>query len=563
MEQSTLYFFSTYTAPKLAGYFSASFWEKRVPQASTAEPSIRHAMIAIGAVHQDFCNRHENTAAGFDVSLKAFAIRHYTKAISHLHQLMATRTQQLDITLISCILFIVFDCLIGHHTSALIHLKAGLKILEDIKAQNAAGGATFNNTSTHEWEREFAPLLLGLGVQAASFVNPRFRKDRAGLWESLKAVRIPTHPLTFHSLDEARHALETLAVDIMGERTSESPHPEQQDKETHIAALKNWTKALDRYLTNYATRETSVSRVRCGANMLKVHSLMMTIVVDPSASEDKFERIISLCEFLVAANTSCGRTAPLLSFSADFGIIAPLFFTALRAPSVSLQQRAYDLLSRAPGREGMWDSDDALLVAGEAILGSEHSNIKQEYPVWNDIQERLHAEPFSNRRQDISILSSTFVHEMPVPMRAQTMDSYFQQPPRSTPLDHHFSTPPPSTSSHLQHLEYTPHSTPPPSHLQSFDCNTPMVKLEYSTPPPSSSTFSHLDFTPQTPPSQNFGAHTPPVSIYDPSHHHETRFSSPPMFDPQTPPNCELPSSEGRGPFIMSDFMMEPFSIQM
>lgn len=425
MERNIHYFFTTVTAPKLSGCFSPDFWEKRVSQASLVAPSVRHAMIAIGAVHQDFIARHENANNCFDVSLKAFAIRHYTKAISHLHQLVSNRTQQLDITLISCILFIIFDCLIGHHTSALIHLKAGLKILEDIKQQNAQGAPNAQATSTHEWEREFAPILLGLGVQAASFINPRDRKDRASLWESLKAVRIPTHPLTFQSLDEARHALETIAVDIMGDRIAADLVPAQHpidspNSMSHLESLKNWTKSLDRYLVNYAARDASVSRVRCGANILKVHSLMMTITVTPASAGSNFERILSLCECLVATNTNCGRTVPVPSFTADFGIISPLFFTALRAPSIQLMQRAYDLLSRAPGREGMWDSDDALLGAGDAIMSATQyasftASIPQlppAYPqkeelVWNDIQERLHAEPFPlSPEQDLSMFES-------------------------------------------------------------------------------------------------------------------------------------------------------------
>ena len=436
MERNIYYFFTTDTAPKLSGSFSSDFWQKRVPQASLTAPSVRHAMIAIGAVHQDFIARHENANNCFDVSLKAFAIRHYTKAISHLHQLVSDRTQQLDITLISCILFIVFDCLIGHHTSALIHLKAGLKILEDIKQHNSQGGLNAQSTYTHEWEREFAPILLGLGVQAASFISPGDRKDRASLWDSLKAVRIPTHPLTFQSLDEARHALETIAVDIMGDRIAAdlvpSQHPiDSPNSMNHLNALKNWTKALDRYLVNYATRDPSISRVRCGANILKVHSLMMTITVTPSSANSSFERILSLCECLIATNTNCGRTAPIPSFTADFGIISPLFFTALRAPRVELMQRAYDLLSRSPGREGMWDSDDALLGAGDAIMSAaQYSSFanrvappppvytQKEERVWDDIQERLHAEPFpASPEHDLSVFESLqdgglFVHPL-------------------------------------------------------------------------------------------------------------------------------------------------------
>jgi hypothetical protein len=112
MEQRCLYFFRTFTAPKLSGQFSSDFWERRVVLAADVEPAIRHAAIAIAAVHQDFVGWHQNRV--YDPSIQAFAFRQYTKAISHLYQLMSTQTQQLDITLISCILFISFDCLLGN-----------------------------------------------------------------------------------------------------------------------------------------------------------------------------------------------------------------------------------------------------------------------------------------------------------------------------------------------------------------------------------------------------------------------------------------------------------------
>lgn len=113
MEQRLLYFFSTYTAPSLSGFFSTDFWERRVVESSHGEPSIRHAVIAIAAMHQEFNERREG---GMDdtSNLQAFAFRQYTKAISSLHHLMTTRMPPLDLTLTSCILFASIDCLLGN-----------------------------------------------------------------------------------------------------------------------------------------------------------------------------------------------------------------------------------------------------------------------------------------------------------------------------------------------------------------------------------------------------------------------------------------------------------------
>lgn len=331
LEQSTLQFFITVTAPILSNDFSKDFWQGRVLEASKTEPSIRHALIAIGAIHQDFISRHENYGPSQDPSIKSFAFRQYTTAISYLHKLMSTQTQRLDITLMCCILFICFDCVSGNHDSAIIHLKAGLKILEDIKKQNSQALTLAETTSALEWEREFAPLLLALGVQAASFVNPKYRKDRAALWRMMREARIPTNTSNFQSIDEARHALESLIADIMSDRTSteESTAVRRlsisplEESHRHSLAMDEWKAAFDRYFMQHSAKspkDRTDSGV--GAEMLLVHWLLISIVVNmPANSEERFEQMISLCESIVSQQTDYITS---FGFSTDIGIIAPL-----------------------------------------------------------------------------------------------------------------------------------------------------------------------------------------------------------------------------------------------
>lgn len=402
------------------------------------EPSVRHGAIALGAVHQDFVSRHENWGKNHDLSTEAFAFRQYTKAISHLHQLMATRTQQLDITLIACILFICFDCLLGNHSSAIIHLQAGLKILEDIKLQNSRGATFAQTTCAHEWDREFSPLILALGVQAASFVNPKLREDRSALWTALKKARIPTHQTMFSSLDEARHALDTLAAEIMSDRTSTAdritehkiPNPRGPEGQRHTAALQIWEEALERALPEIIKKDTSSSRTQTGAMMLKLHSEFLSIVIGiPEPADDKFEKMLRLCETITRTRSGCGCGPAQPNFSIDMGLIGPLFFTALKAPQQSLKRRAYDLLLQAPGREGMWDTQDALRVAGEAVGITSHpepsgssgkltlpSCPQHEARTWTDISETT-----SNRsswpyvQKEEPTIPPSFIHGLPFP----------------------------------------------------------------------------------------------------------------------------------------------------
>lgn len=152
-------------------------------------------MTAIAAVHQDFNIRQQYNNKEYDSSLQAFAFRQYTKAISSLHSLMSTGSQPLDLTLMACILFGVFDCLLGNHAAAAMHLKAGLTILEEIKERNPN-----RETHTYEWEREFAPLLLHLGIQVATFINPEVNEEQQALWKALKMAVMPPQPTDFWSL---------------------------------------------------------------------------------------------------------------------------------------------------------------------------------------------------------------------------------------------------------------------------------------------------------------------------------------------------------------------------
>jgi len=67
----------------------------------------------------------------------------------------------------------------------------------------------------------------------------------------------------------------------------------------------------------------------------------------------------------------------------------------LRAPTLQIRRQALDLLARAPRREGMWESDDAVMVAGDALSKAEESSDASEVSVSPPPQEYS---PFEARR---------------------------------------------------------------------------------------------------------------------------------------------------------------------
>lgn len=95
-------FFIRRTSSQLAGFFGSEFWERLVPQAAHHESAIRHAVVAIGSLH-------EQKTVGRDSGVR-FALEQYNLAIrALLAPLSQNKEQGVDICLMTCILFACFE----------------------------------------------------------------------------------------------------------------------------------------------------------------------------------------------------------------------------------------------------------------------------------------------------------------------------------------------------------------------------------------------------------------------------------------------------------------------
>ena len=112
-ERRSFEFFRSRTATQLSGFFASELWERSILQASHHEPAIRHAVIALGCLHQRFENGHRHILKqDRDTEDYPFALKQYNLAIKHLVKPAIKGQQAIDVCLIACVLFCCFE--VGH-----------------------------------------------------------------------------------------------------------------------------------------------------------------------------------------------------------------------------------------------------------------------------------------------------------------------------------------------------------------------------------------------------------------------------------------------------------------
>ncbi|KFY09579.1 hypothetical protein V492_05438 [Pseudogymnoascus sp. VKM F-4246] len=384
-EKRGFQYFITNTARELTGYYSSSFWEYLILQASTTEPSLRHAVIAIAALHEEFTNRSLGEVSPSREC--TFAINQYMKSISHLRRSLSTGKLAPLTTLMSCLLFVCFDYLKGNSDSAMMHLQNGLEILRDLSGEERDIA-----------EKRMTPLFMRLAVQSILYIDTRNYFDQKRFAKQLMSVRTREPdpiPEAFGDLEEARSALDMTTNGLFGVfyicdgkctnmRKDDQPMHAQPPEayatyKTYSAQLLTWGSSFSAFMS-LKSHALTARQIR-GAALLKIHHITATIMgrsipdlTDPRsiavAANDatvfasctkEFQTVVSLSRSLVEAaeqdtQHGNGKLAGGLTFSADMGLIAPLYYVCIKCADMTLRGQAIELLGRCPRREGMWDS---------------------------------------------------------------------------------------------------------------------------------------------------------------------------------------------------------------
>ena len=251
-----------------------------------------------------------------------------------------------------------------------------------------------------------APAFTRLSIQAVLYIDTTADRKAFALEMTEFSERQCQIPDTFSTVEEARGAFSQTTNCLF--RTFymfdlDLPFRAHVDilplHAKYSKQLANWNIAYEKFVQKNNSRLNS-NEIR-GAAMLKVQYAAAFIMSDssiPNADDPRsiaeilndrkvfmryhndFENIVKLSRSLISASEADSQSGkPAFNFSADLGIIGPLYYCCIKCPDYTLRLAAIELLHRCPRREGMWDSAALVqLIRGFWEIEARHEALKDE-----------------------------------------------------------------------------------------------------------------------------------------------------------------------------------------
>jgi hypothetical protein len=311
--------------PELARSFNSEFWSKFILQTAQHEPAVRHAITALGSLHEHFESADDAHAANSD-----FGFQQYIKAIRCIVKGPAPFTDQsTDVALISCILFTAFESLQGHYRSALTHINSGLKVL----AEREASGDLHRGSYIPKELLKY--LFTRFDTQAIEIGDIAFRP-----WVKIEPNAALEIPSAFSTLEEAERVFDQYYNTLMRflqeaevidkERMPVPDHVLHALKIQHSNRVKeyqDWCNAFDNYLALHLTNSNSPNAIlqgqpHPGVLILQIWRIVVHIIVhiNLSVGERVFDTfieesrsIVELAESFVKQTTATSRNLKVFS----------------------------------------------------------------------------------------------------------------------------------------------------------------------------------------------------------------------------------------------------------
>ncbi|KAF2128923.1 hypothetical protein P153DRAFT_28521 [Dothidotthia symphoricarpi CBS 119687] len=367
-----LEFYHHCARPALSTSFDREFWSRIAFQMAHAEPAVRHALTALGYLCQTEPGslKHARSRLIADNERKVLLL-HYNKSIGCLVERMAEASYSSEIGLVTCLLFICIEFLQGNYHTGFTHMRNGLKLISE-RRQKPQHDSPLRTTTLIE--DKLVPIFIR-GVTSALLYGVEAEEDLD--------IPLPTPsfllPQPFTSLFEAQETCyelrnaSVLHLRIVGRKLLENTQLSVQDLQNQsnlLACHHSWLQNFDLFEQN--NKLSKEERVASSALKASYYSTFIYLSCSDEASEtqydahnDQFKEIIHHARLVI--DSMAPTTAYAAHYTFDISIIPQLHFVATRCRCPSTRREAVALLARNPPREGLWDSQQHVVVSRRLI----------------------------------------------------------------------------------------------------------------------------------------------------------------------------------------------------
>lgn len=344
------------------------------------------------------------------------AFRNYDSALKAIRSQASTDQSTQRTSLMATVLLACFDSFIGDHKQAIRQIQTGLGLLEQLRAERRRA---FLPRPEEPVEQDLIHMFTRLAIQAKSYdmafhfpqpfvirLTPQNTDPTSPSSEGGSPVSTLQSPIpeSFSSLIEARLAWDALCekmlrfTETMFQYTSSTspmgvlPGQLQQFGAGFKNEIASWDHAFEPIL-NSRNAPGKSSQEKAAISVLKMFQIMGQILFLMTFSDNEskfdaflpqFQKIVALAVEVVGdeereamakrcpnphfcqhqsghpdifggGEWSARHIKP--SFSADLGIVPPLYLVATKCRDATTRRQAIQLLMSSARREGMWDSE--------------------------------------------------------------------------------------------------------------------------------------------------------------------------------------------------------------
>ena len=364
-------YFREMSGPLLGRYNSAAeiVFSRMIPRLGESELSIKHQLVAIAAVQEQFNNTN---AARYDTG--NIATKHYSSALRILAD--QTRAPSLQIMLVSCLLSVALESIRYDTQRSFVHLQAGLRMIREWKNGPKTGAIT-----SHELDEMLQdyiePIFAQLEATAAMTGDAESIRDNSN--RDLQWRR-PQVPDIFKDFSAAREKFWEIGhrLYILNEPFKDSP--QFRDLEDLWDQWEVAFRAFSDNIDQEAELE-QLEALQLGVHY-RTHRLTFICQSTPTTEmawdeyTDVFRDSVRICQELLGNEAVYDTTAIRFStsFCKDPGILPPCWQIAVNCRDSSIRRRAIESIKEHHRLCGDTDDCSAAAIA-ERVMELEEADL--------------------------------------------------------------------------------------------------------------------------------------------------------------------------------------------